>query len=98
MDFSRKRDFNSQDLSGSDISEEQQAAARKVTAAHARDPEDFRLLLTVLGLLSAPDDEDGVPAACLYCGKDYVRIGSGRASYYCRQRCWRDSASGRRVA
>ncbi|MET7550917.1 hypothetical protein ABZS94_35175 [Streptomyces sp. NPDC005500] len=92
MDFSHKHDvFNLQDVCGGEISPEQQVLARKVTAAHALGRADLRLLLDVMGLL--PLTEDDQPTECLQCGRTYVRTGSGRASYYCSQRCWRSAQS-----
>jgi hypothetical protein len=70
-------------------------AARKVAAAHARGPEERRLLLDILGL--GPSTAQP-PCTCLRCGREYARSGRGRASCFCSRRCYLETLEEERTA
>lgn len=71
-------DFQLEKISGYVIE-----AARKTAAAKALGTEDYTLPLDMLGLRSSEP-----PSACLHCGKEYARTGTGRASCFCTKTCY----------
>ncbi|KQV10744.1 hypothetical protein [Kitasatospora sp. Root107] len=65
------------------------ARARLVVASHAQDAEDCRMLLTQLGLITAPH---GPHRICVRCGREYDHPGIRRRDRFCSDRCYHSSS------